>query len=191
VSLDTSVRGFHSQMAFMVKSFFFVFIGAMLGPPWGLILIGVLFAGVLLGLRIPAVRLSTLGGGFSKNEQDMATVSMPRGMAAGVLATLPAAAGIPDTEELPVVVFACVFTTILIFAVGFPIIKKRLSESNAEPGSIPLPAGAARPSSMAPPGGVAGVNIPGTPAPPNITDPETGELIPPPVPGPPGGPSDP
>ena len=44
------MRGIHSQMAFMVKSFFFVFIGAMLGPPWTLVAFGgalgfVLYAG--------------------------------------------------------------------------------------------------------------------------------------------------
>jgi hypothetical protein len=46
-------------------------------------------------------------------------------MAAGVLATLPVAAGVPGTSTLPVVVFASVFTTILVFAIGFPMLRTR------------------------------------------------------------------
>jgi cell volume regulation protein A len=127
VQLDTGVQGFHRQMAFMVKSFFFVFIGAMLGPPWGLLLLGALLGLLLLAARVPAVRLATLGSDFSPAQQRMVSVAMPRGMAAGVLATLPVTRGVVGTEELPVLVFACVLTTILVFAVGFPLAKARLA----------------------------------------------------------------
>ncbi len=149
VALDTGVRGFHRQMAFIVKSFFFVFIGAMLGPPWSLIILGVLLGGVLLLVRLPAVVAATLGSDFSKAQKQMITVSMPRGMAAGVLATLPMARGVPNMDQLPVVVFACVFTTILVFAVGFPMIKRRMEPAPAgadDASRISLPAGAAAPS---------------------------------------------
>lgn len=150
IELDRSVRGFHRQMAFIIKSFFFTFIGAMLGPPWGYIVFGVLLGICLFFSRVPAVFLALLGSSLSKDERKVATVCLPRGMAAGVLATLPMARGVPDTEGLPVVVFAGVFTTILIFAVGFPIAKKRL-EPSGEFGDLPLPAGAARPSMPSPP----------------------------------------
>ncbi|MEZ4227591.1 MAG: cation:proton antiporter [Polyangiaceae bacterium] len=145
--LDTEVRGFHRQMAFMIKSFFFVFIGAMLGPPWGLIVFGVFLGVVLFAARIPAVFLGTLGSKFTAAEKRMTAVAMPRGMAAGVLATLPMSAGVEGTEGLPVLVFACVFTTILVFAVGFPIVKRALPEAeDEEPESrLPMPAGAAQP----------------------------------------------
>jgi len=146
VELDTSVRGFHRQMAFIIKSFFFVFIGAMLAPPWSLILIGMVFGLVLFAARIPAVYLSLLGSGLAPDEKKIGAVAMPRGMAAGVLATLPVSAGVPGTEGLPVVVFACVLTTILVFAVGFPMIRGQMQLKAAEPqGQIPLPAGAPRP----------------------------------------------
>jgi cell volume regulation protein A len=126
VELDTEVRGFHRQMVFIVKSFFFVFIGAMLGPPWSLILIGVLLGFALLIVRAPAVTLSVLGSAFDADQKKLATVALPRGMAAGVLATLPWSAHVPNTEWLPVMVFATVFTTILLFAVGFPFVRRRM-----------------------------------------------------------------
>jgi cell volume regulation protein A len=138
VQLDTGVQGVHSQMAFIVKSFFFVFIGAMLGPPWGLLLLGVVLGGVLLAARLPAVKLATVGSDFTPAQEKMIAVSMPRGMAAGVLATLPLARGVPGTDDLPVVVFACVFTTILVFAVGFPFMKSRLRVAEAASDGAPL-----------------------------------------------------
>ena len=126
VELDAGVTSFHRQMVFIVKSFFFVFIGAMLGPPWSLIGLGVILGIVLLAVRAPAVMLSVLGAPFNADEKKLATVALPRGMAAGVLATLPAAAHVPNTEWLPVMVFATVFTTILLFAVGFPLVRRRM-----------------------------------------------------------------
>jgi cell volume regulation protein A len=129
--LDTEVRGFHRQMAFIIKSFFFVFIGAMLGPPWSLIALGVLLGGILLAVRAPAVLLATLGTGLGADERRIAVVALPRGMAAGVLATLPAASGVPLTDGLPVIVFACVLTTILLFAIAFPVIRRRMQASGA------------------------------------------------------------
>jgi cell volume regulation protein A len=145
VELDTRVRGFHRQMAFMIKSFFFVFIGAMLRPPWSLILLGVIFGGVLFASRLPGVFLALVNSDLDENQRRLAAVAMPRGMAAGVLATLPATAGVPGTEDLPVVVFACVFTTILIFAVGFPVVKRNVPAA-PEAATYPVPAGGAQPS---------------------------------------------
>jgi cell volume regulation protein A len=135
VELDTEVRGFHRQMVFIVKSFFFVFIGAMLGPPWSLILLGVLIGVALLIVRAPAVTLSVLGRTFDADQKKLATVALPRGMAAGVLATLPWSAHVPNTEWLPVMVFATVFTTILLFAVGFPLVRRRLPPA---PATVPV-----------------------------------------------------
>lgn len=151
VELDTEVRGFHRQMAFIIKSFFFVFIGAMLGSPWSLVLLGVLLGAVLLAARVPSVLLATLGSDFNRNEKEMIGVSMPRGMAAGVLATLPMSQGVPGTQELPVLVFACVFTTILVFAVGFPIVKGRMKAAQPAEAAPPAPTDStAQPAEPAP-----------------------------------------
>lgn len=145
VELDSSVRGFHRQMAFIVKSFFFVFIGAMLGPPWVSIGFGVLLGVALFLARVPSVNLALLGSGLHPAERGLIHAALPRGMAAGVLATLPVSAGVPGTETLPVVVFACVFTTILAFAVVFPLARRRIAAVAPEASTVALPASAARP----------------------------------------------
>jgi NhaP-type Na+/H+ and K+/H+ antiporter len=124
--LSAGVQDAHAQITFIVKSFFFTFIGAMLGPPWDLVTVGIVFALLLLVARVPAVLLSTAGSGMTLAERRVVTVMFPRGMAAGVLALMPFGAGVPGTEQLPVVVFACVLFTILLFAIGLPITKHGL-----------------------------------------------------------------
>ena len=145
VALDTDVKGFHHQLAFIVKSFFFVFIGAMLTPPWSILLLGLTLGGVLFLARWPSVQLSLYNSVFDSTDRALVQVALPRGMAAGVLATMPFARGVPGTDQLPALVFAAVLATILIFAVGFPLVKRRVPLSATATGNIPLPAGSARP----------------------------------------------
>jgi Na+:H+ antiporter len=126
LSLGAGVSGVHQQVTFIVKSFFFTLIGALLAPPVGQLLLGVVLGAVLLLARLPAAALCTLRTPNAKQVRALVAVSLPRGMAAGVLSMLPAQAGIPGTRELPVIVFAATTTTIVTFAVGFPVLKKRL-----------------------------------------------------------------
>ncbi|MDR0965695.1 MAG: cation:proton antiporter [Myxococcales bacterium] len=127
--LDHSIKDVHGQIAFFIKSFFFTFIGAMLGAPWGLVLVGVLFGFVLLAVRIPAVFLATMRSTLDMDSRKIAAVFLPRGMAAGVLSMMPHAMGVPGTEKLPVLVFAAIVTTIVLFSVGFPMLKWRIARA--------------------------------------------------------------
>ena len=122
IDLGLGVRGFHAQVAFIVKSFFFVLIGALLMPPWS----GAALAAILWMVRIPAVRVAMLGADFDRAQRRVMEISLPRGLAAGVMATIPAAAGVPGTRDLATIVFACIIASIAIFAVGLPLATKRL-----------------------------------------------------------------
>jgi cell volume regulation protein A len=119
LALDDSVVTVNTQAAFFIKSFFFTYIGLMLSPPWSLLIVGVVIGLGLYVARIPAAWLVARPPAFDKLERRMITIALPRGMAAGVLATLPSQMGIPDMENLPSMVFAAVVTSIAVFAVGF------------------------------------------------------------------------
>ncbi len=129
--LGQGVSGVHDQIAFIIKSFFFTFIGAMLGPPWGLLAFGAGIGVVLLVARVPSVAVGMLGAKLPQGSKGVLRVLLPRGMAAGVLAMLPAQEGIPGMHNLPVVVFAAVVSTVVLFAIGFPTTKKRLAAAVA------------------------------------------------------------
>jgi hypothetical protein len=132
VELSPQLLGVHTQMAFLVKTFFFVFIGAALGPPWGLVLAGVLFAGVIVGVRVGLLRL--LGKRVFDLEgrgRRIVEACHPRGLAAGVLATLPASSGVEGTESLPTLVFAAIVASILAFTAMFYLASRSDEETPA------------------------------------------------------------
>ncbi len=119
-----AMRGVHGQVAFIVKSFFFTFIGAMLAPPWASIGLGVVLGCILLAVRWPVVRLTTLGSDLTPSERRVVAAAVPRGLAAGVLATLPAADGISGSAQIPSVVYSCVLATIVLFSIGLPLARR-------------------------------------------------------------------
>jgi NhaP-type Na+/H+ or K+/H+ antiporter len=123
-SLGPTVRGLHGVVTFMVKAFFFVFMGAMLGPLTAVQVLGVMLGGLLLLGRVLAVRLATIGSGLQQPDLRLISVLLPRGLAAGVLASLPVYAGIPGSAPIPSVTYTAVITTILIFAVAFPLARR-------------------------------------------------------------------
>lgn len=150
LDLGEDVRGFHQQATFIIKSFFFTFMGAMLGPPWSLIALGVLLGVVLLAARVPPVGLALIGSGLEPAERKLVLVAMPRGLAAGVLATMPFAAGVSGTADLPIVVFAAVFASVLIFAIGLPMVRRTTEACGVglphpAPAAVPVPAAAEPP----------------------------------------------
>src|SRR5690606_10256770 len=107
---------------------------------------GLLLGGVLLAARIAGVFLSLLGSGLTKQQRNVVPVSLPRGMAAGALATLPVTKGVPGDEGLPVIVCSAGIMSILIVAGGFYLAKRQMVPAAEGEGEVPLPAGAARPS---------------------------------------------
>jgi hypothetical protein len=58
-------------------------------------------------------------------------VLVPRGLAAGVLATFPVTAGLASSGAIPEMVYAAVITTIVAFAVTLPGARRRLASEGA------------------------------------------------------------
>jgi cell volume regulation protein A len=114
----------HDQMTFFIKSFFFFLIGLMFPTSPRLILLGAAFAGMMFLFRIPALLVSLAGAGFRFHEKSMISVAIPRGMAAGVLSTMPLQYGVPGTEYLSSAVFSAIVFSILIFAGGYSLVGR-------------------------------------------------------------------
>jgi potassium/hydrogen antiporter len=109
---------------FIVKSLFFTFIGASLPASGHSLLFGAILGLVLLVVRWPAVRLALADSTLTGPQKNVAWVALPRGLAAGVMALTPAAAGIPGADMLPEPIFAAIVATIILFAIGFPLFRR-------------------------------------------------------------------
>jgi cell volume regulation protein A len=128
VSIDESVRGFHGQISFLIRSFFFVFTGLLFSySSYIFVLFGVLLAFVYLVLRFAAVKISFLKS--TKDSEKIMTVMLPRGLAAAVLASLPLTSGVPNSQDFPQIAFIVIITSIIICTVGVGILKKRTQKT--------------------------------------------------------------
>ncbi|MEM4392038.1 MAG: cation:proton antiporter, partial [Candidatus Nitrosotenuis sp.] len=88
----------HNQLTFLVRSFFFVFVGllATLGQI-EFIFFGVIMAIIIYATRIPIVRIS-LRKKFAPIDNKVTMAMIPRGLAAAVMATIPLTIGLQNAE---------------------------------------------------------------------------------------------
>jgi Na+:H+ antiporter len=118
---DTTIRWFHGELAFFVRTFFFVYIGLIftvnhLGPKT--LLLCLLIFGAIVASRYLAAQLLVWGYRERKSEQMILWLMTARGLAAAVLAPLPAAAGIPGTEAFVNIVLLIILLTNFLTAFG-------------------------------------------------------------------------
>ena len=112
------------QITFFIKSFFFFLIGLMFPTDLKKVVLAAIGVVFLMAMRIPAVLLSTSNMGLRKKEFWFLNAAIPRGLAAGVLATLPMHYGVPGAENLAPVVFAVIVLSVLVFATGFSVVGR-------------------------------------------------------------------
>jgi cell volume regulation protein A len=126
-SVDEGLKRFESEIAFFIRTFFFVFLGIIASiSNVTFVFIGVLLSLILLGVRIGVVQLATIRSDLKK-EKSIISVVLTRGLAAAVLATLPAqyeefAAYSPYFINFAVVI---ILSTAIIATVGVLGISKR------------------------------------------------------------------
>ena len=126
VSINESVSGFHSQISFLIRSFFFVFTGLLFSfSSLNIVLLGLVLSFIYLGLRFAVVKMTFLKSPF-QDSKSLITIMLPRGLAAAVLASLPFASGVPGSEIFPEIAFIVIITTIVICTVGVAILKKKM-----------------------------------------------------------------
>jgi cell volume regulation protein A len=135
VSIDSHVRDFHTQISFLIRSFFFVFTGLLFSlSSFTSLFFGLFLSLIFLGIRFVVVKMSAVKSELHKYENLM-TVMFPRGLAAAVLASLPLTSGVPDSQFFPEIAFIVIITTIIVTTVGVAVIKKRKSSSSSKYGS--------------------------------------------------------
>lgn len=120
ISLTENERAFFSEAVFLLRTFFFVYIGISVHlEDWWMMALGAIITGALFLARIPIVRLSVPSTTATKDASFMATM-IPKGLGAAVLASLPAQQGVEGGEMIQSIVFSIIlcstfFTTILTF----------------------------------------------------------------------------
>jgi len=126
VAVDAGLRRFESEIAFLIRTFFFVFLGliAMISDVWFLFL-GVILSLLLLLVRFGTVALATLHSEL-RDERPIMGVVLTRGLAAAVLATLPLQYGLLYSDVYINLALIIVISTAVIATIGtFALRTKR------------------------------------------------------------------
>ena len=126
----------HSQLTFLVRAFFFVFVGLL--ASFGqieYIVLGIVATVAIYLSRIIITR-GTLTRRFSRIDKKVAQVMIPRGLAAAVLATLPLTMGLPNAEAYPQIVFFIILSSVIITTIGLGSAKKIPPPEDVEGGYV-------------------------------------------------------
>jgi cell volume regulation protein A len=129
VVIHELMKKFHSQMSFLIKTFFFVYLGLMITfTSYGLIISGVVISLILLFARYIAVLLSSIRSDTLLANKGLLTTMLPRGLSAAVVAEIVVASGIPNASIYPGVIMVVIVTTVVISAIGIPVFTRTRKE---------------------------------------------------------------
>lgn len=125
----------HNQLTFLVRAFFFVFVGLLASfGDWRLAVFGIA-ASIIIYIARVAIARSILFK-FSNLDRKVTSVMIPRGLAAAVLATLPLTYGLPHAEEYPQIAFFVILATVMITTIGLGGAKKIPPPPSTEGGFV-------------------------------------------------------
>ncbi|MBL7001622.1 MAG: cation:proton antiporter [Nitrosopumilus sp.] len=129
----------HDQVTFLVRSFFFVFVGLM--ASFGQIeyvIFGILITVAVYFGRIFVGKI-TLTKRFSKLDRAVTNSMIPRGLAAAVLATYPITMGLPNADAYPQIIFFIILSSVIITTIGLGKSKKIPPPESVEGGFVTPP----------------------------------------------------
>lgn len=127
--LNETEKIFFSEVVFLLKTFFFVYIGIsiVLTDVYSMS-IGLLLTCIYYFIRVFIVKVS-VGRNVPKQDKIIMSMMVPKGLAAAVLASLPYQAGVPGGEIIQnitysAVLFSIIINSVLIFAnAKVPVIR--------------------------------------------------------------------
>ncbi|RLG20647.1 hypothetical protein DRN74_04980 [Candidatus Micrarchaeota archaeon] len=133
--MDPRTKEYHSLMAFLIRTFFFVYLGLIVSiNSVEIVILGVVLSAVLFFIRPITVALSTRGASYFRPfDKKIMTVMMPRGLAAAVLAYLPYQMLGNDIYRIFAdITFVVIISTAIMSTVGFVYVMKKNSEKSIE-----------------------------------------------------------
>jgi cell volume regulation protein A len=123
--VDQGLKRFESEIAFFIRTFFFVFLGLIFTvKDVSLVFLGVIFSLILLLVRFGAVYVATFRCDLEK-ERSIMSVILTRGLAAAVLATLPAQYGLQYAPVFVNLAVVIIISTAIIATVGAILLSRQ------------------------------------------------------------------
>lgn len=126
--VDETVKFFHGEITFFIRTFFFVYIGTMmdLGVIDGrFLLVSLLLLLIILAVRYISTEIVCI---FFRDKREIRFIifsMMPRGLASAILAMLPLTINMKDSEKFITYTFAIIVLTNIVMSTGIFISERR------------------------------------------------------------------
>lgn len=124
-AFDYALKRIENEMAFLIRTFFFVYIG-LIAWVGNIIMIfyGLFLSILLLLVRSVAVNLSTIKSSLVQERGLMRSI-IARGLAAVVLSLIPGQMGLPNSEIFVAMVFVVILVTTILSTIGIYLTSSR------------------------------------------------------------------
>ena len=133
IEIHNTMMKFHSQISFIVRTFFFAYLGLMIifDEP-DIIVPSILLSFLLLAVRCIVVPIISIGKRSLLANKGVLATMLPRGLSAAVAAEIVASSGIANARLYPEIVIVVIATTVIISAVGIPIFARKSGQEDSE-----------------------------------------------------------
>jgi Na+:H+ antiporter len=133
VEIHNTMMKFHSQISFLVKTFFFAYLGLMIAfDEPSVIVPSIILSVMLLAVRGIVVPWISVGDRSLLAHKGIVTSMLARGLSAAVVAEVAASSPIPNAHLYPEIVIIVIATTVLIAALGVPLFARKSATTNRE-----------------------------------------------------------
>lgn len=128
ITLNEPERVFLAEVVFLLKTFFFVYVGVSIQfTEYRILYIGLALTALIFLIRIPAAYIG-LARTTSVRDASLVAIMSPKGLAAVVLASIPLERHLPGGEALQAITYTVVFLSIVFTSVlSFLIERTRVA----------------------------------------------------------------
>jgi len=133
VEIHNTMMTFHDQIYFIVKTFFFGYLGLMItfDDP-NVVVPSIILSLVLLAVRFMVVPAISIGKRSLLAKTGILATMLPRGLSTAVVAEIVVSSGIPNARLYPEIAIVVIVSTVIISAVGIPLFARKSPEKNGE-----------------------------------------------------------
>jgi cell volume regulation protein A len=133
IEIHNTMMKFHDQISFIVKTFFFAYLGLMItfDDP-NVIVPSILLSLVLLGVRCIVVPAISIGKRSLLANTGILATMLPRGLSAAVVAAIAATSNIPNARLYPEIAIVVIAITVIISTLGIPLFVRKSPQEKSE-----------------------------------------------------------
>jgi Na+:H+ antiporter len=133
--VENTIKFFHNEMTFFIRTFFFVYVGLMVSFATfnrGFVLLSLALLLIIIAVRFLSVSLTVTVYSDKKGDRFIMTTMLPRCLASAVLATVAVSAHVRESESFLGVTFAIIVLTTLVMRWGVFVTDRRANSGKVE-----------------------------------------------------------